>query len=154
MNCSWQFLAMEQQKFDRFRYETLVTLSAAKATLANCINQINVDRALLADLCRKHGNTILSRWRKKSQSKREAQLLLADPTIEKEPWIRLRVEGEKDLWQEVRKCRRSLLLPYWSTSIMKVNPSVFLGLLHHRFNHSPEEWAPFDSYQMRQGWAL
>jgi hypothetical protein len=36
---------------------------------------------------------------------------------------------------------------------MKANPSVLLGLLHHRVYHSPEEWAPFDNHQFIQSWA-
>jgi hypothetical protein len=145
---------MDQQDSDRFRYETLVTPAAARTTLANFTSQIEIDRFYLADLCDKYGNTILSRWRKKSRNKREALLLLADPTIEKEPWFRLRIEGEVDTLRKVRERRKSWLLPYLSTTIMKANPSVLLGLLHHRVYHLPEEWAPFDGQQMRQSWAL
>jgi hypothetical protein len=79
--------------------------------------------------------------------------MLAGPTIEKEPWFRLRIQGEVATWQEIRKCRRSLLLPYWSTAIMKANPSVLLSLLHYRVYNSPAEWAPFDSHQFKQAWA-
>lgn len=152
-NCGWQFLTMDRQNLDRYRYATVVTPAAAQTSLANYINQINIDRAYLAGLCDKHGNAISSRWRKKSRQKREALLLLADPTIEKEPWFRLRIEGEVDSWQESRERRRSWLLPHLSIAVMKANPSVLLGLLHHRVYHSPEEWAPFDNHQFIQSWA-
>jgi hypothetical protein len=45
------------------------------------------------------------------------------------------------------------MVPYWSTAIMKANPSVLLSLLHHRVYNSPAEWAPFDSHQFKQAWA-
>ena len=122
---------MDQQEYDVFRYETVVTPAAARTSLADFINQINANRAYLADLCDKFGNTIVSRWRKKSQNKREALLLLADPTIEKESWFGLRIEGEVHTWQEIRERRKSSLLPYLSTATMKANPSVLCGLLHH-----------------------
>ncbi|KAG9556117.1 hypothetical protein KCU71_g6171, partial [Aureobasidium melanogenum] len=144
---------MEAQLFDSFRYETIVKPDIAQNTLANFVNKIKEDRAYLTNLCDKFGNTILTRWKKKSRDKREALLLSADPTIEKEPWFRLRTEGEAIKWQEVRPLRRSWLLPYLSTATLKVNPSVLLGLLHNRVLHSPEEWAPFDSEMVRQGWA-
>lgn len=154
VNCSSQFLSMTQQDYDRFRYEPVITPAAAKTVLASFINQIDADRAYLAGLCDQYGNTIISRWRKKSRNKREALLLLADPTIEKEPWFRLRIEGNILRWQELREYRKSWLLPYMNIEIMKANPSVLLGLLQHRVHHSPEEWAAFDSHQLRQAWAL
>ncbi|KAI4719247.1 hypothetical protein E4T48_04531 [Aureobasidium sp. EXF-10727] len=98
--CEQQFLAQTAQRFDRFRYETIVKPATAATTLANYINNIGNDRAYLADLCDRFGNTILSRWKKKSWDKRAALLLLADPTMEKEPWFRLRTEGEALTWQE------------------------------------------------------
>ena len=154
VNCNWQFLAMRQQDYDRYRYMTTVAPAVAETSLANFINQIHTDRAYLAGLCETHGNTILSRWKKKSQNKREALLLLADPSIEKEPWFRLRIEGDITTWQELRKHRKSWLLPHMNIATMKANPSVLLGLLHHRVHHSPEEWAPFDSHQLMKGWIL
>lgn len=154
VNCNSQFLSMNQQDYDRFRYKPVITPAAAKTTLAGFINQIDTNRAYLAGLCDKYGNTIISRWRKKSRNKREALLLLADPTIEKEPCFRLRIEGNIVRWQELREYRKSWLLPYMNTEIMKANPSVLLSLLHHRVHHSPEEWAAFDSHQLRQAWAL
>ncbi|KAH0291150.1 hypothetical protein M436DRAFT_56638 [Aureobasidium namibiae CBS 147.97] len=154
VNCSSQFLSVNQQDYDRFRYMTTVTPAAAKTSLANFISQIDADRAYLTDLCKNFGNTIISRWRKKSRNKREALLLLADLTIEKKPWFRLWIEGDIATWQELREHRKSWLLPYMSTAIMKANPSVLLSLLHQRVHHSPEEWAPFDSHQFRQAWAL
>ena len=154
VNCSSQFLTMNQQDYDRFRYKPVITPAAAKTMLASFTNHIDADRAYLAGLCDKYGNTIISRWRKKSRNKREALLLLADPSIEKEPWFRLRIEGNIVRWQELRQYRKSWLLPYMNTDIMKANPSVLLSLIDHRVHHSPEEWAAFDSHQLRRAWAL
>jgi hypothetical protein len=39
-----------------------------------------------------------------------------------------------------------------SIAIMKANPSVLLGLLHHGVYDSPAEWAPFDNHQFAQAW--
>lgn len=144
---------MEAQRFDRYLYETIVKPDAARTTLTDFVNKIKEDRVYLTNLCNKFGNSILGRWKKKSRDKREALLLLADPTIEKEPWFRLRTDGEAVTWQEVRPLRNSWLLPYLSTATLKAHPSVLLGLLYNRVLHSPEEWAPFDSEIVRQGWA-
>ncbi|KAH0018305.1 hypothetical protein KCU78_g7214, partial [Aureobasidium melanogenum] len=152
-SCELQFVRMELQHIDVFRYENIITPATAKTSLDNFVDQITSDRAYLADVCLKYGNTIVSRWRKKSREKRETLLLQADPTIEKEAWFRLRTEEDEISWQDVRQYRRrSFLLPYFSTAMMKTNPLVLLGLLHHRVHHSPEEWAPFDSDIIRRGW--
>jgi hypothetical protein len=58
INCRWQFLGMDLQNIDMFRYKTVVTPAAATTTLANFIDQINTDRAHLIRLCDKHGNAI------------------------------------------------------------------------------------------------
>lgn len=150
--CQEQFKGTDKQDEDSHCYSTVVAPATAQATLADLTSKINTDRAYLADPCEKFGNTILSRWRKKSRDKREALLLLADPTIAKNPWFRLRTEGAITTWKELRKYRRSWLLPYLSTAALKANPSVLLGLLHNRVLHSPEEWVPFDSAILRQGW--
>ncbi|CAD0106976.1 unnamed protein product [Aureobasidium uvarum] len=152
-NCEQQFTRMERQLRTSFWYESVVTPNAASALLAEFVDRINTDRAYLSDLCDKFGNTISSRWRKKSHHKREALLLQADPTIEKEPWFRLRTGGNKAPIEEVRRHKRqSWLLPYMSTTIMKTNLLILLGLLHHRVHLSPEEWAPFDSVSLKHGW--
>ncbi|KAH0346468.1 hypothetical protein KCU81_g3898, partial [Aureobasidium melanogenum] len=149
--CQEQFIGTQKQD-DGYYYSTVVAPVTAQATLAALTSKIKADRAYLAELCAKFGNTILSRWRKKSRDKREALLLLADPTIEKDPWFRLHTEGAITNWKELRKCRKSWLLPYLNTATLKANPLVLVGLLHNRVQHSPEEWVSFDSAIVRQGW--
>lgn len=151
-DCRQQFLTLEQQCTSIFWYESVITPPAARTLLADFINRINTDRAYLANLCNNFGNTIASRWRKKSRDKREALLLLADPTIEKKPWFRIRMETEEVKLLDTRNSRRkSWLLPYMSTAIMKANPSVLMGLIYNRIHHSPEEWAPFDNALISHG---
>lgn len=153
-HCEQQFRTLEWQRRNIFWYASVTTPAVASTLLANLTNKINTDRTYLANMCEKFGNTISSRWRKKSRDKREALLLLADPSIEKKPWFRVRSETEQVKLLETRNSRRkSWLLPYMTTAVMKANPSVLLGLIHHRVHHSPEEWAPFDNYSIRQGWA-
>ncbi|KAG9858920.1 hypothetical protein KCU98_g361, partial [Aureobasidium melanogenum] len=160
---------MREIRDDHCGYESVISPDAARTLLADLMKKINTDRAYLANACEQFGNTIASRWRKKSRDKREALLLQADPTIEKdaefrfreenekytetEPWSKLRTE-KGCTWQEARRNKRkNWLLPYMSTAVMKANPSVLLGLIHHRIHHSLEEWAPFDNEQLRHGWA-
>ncbi|KAK6005832.1 hypothetical protein QM012_007474 [Aureobasidium pullulans] len=150
--CKEQFRTMKQQYMDRYSYKTVVGPAAAQTSLAKLTSKINDDRAHLTKLCDKYGNTIISRWRKKSREKREAILLLADQTIENDSWFRLRTEGQIDTWQDLRKYRKCWLLPYLSIEALKANPSALLSLLHRRIFYSPEEWMPFDSAMIRQGW--
>ncbi|KAG9563939.1 hypothetical protein KCU71_g5110, partial [Aureobasidium melanogenum] len=153
-NCEQQFVRKELQQIDRHRYESVIAPDVARNLLADFVNKTNSDRSYLAGLCHKYGNTILSRWRKKSRDKREALLLQADPSIEREPFLRLRDEPELRAWRVMRHTRRkSWLLPYMNTTLMKENPLILLGLIHHRVQHTPEEWAPFDSDLVRQGWS-
>ncbi|KAH0367146.1 hypothetical protein KCU65_g4810, partial [Aureobasidium melanogenum] len=167
--CRQQFLhVLREIRGGHYEYESVITSDAARTLLADLINKINTDRAYLANACKQLGNTIASRWRKKSRDKREALLLQADPTIEKdaefrfreenekytetEPWSKLRTEEGCTLQEARRSKRKSWLLPYMSTAAMKANPLVLLGLIHHRVHHSPEEWAPFDNEQLKHGW--
>ncbi|KAH0266861.1 hypothetical protein KCU91_g10483, partial [Aureobasidium melanogenum] len=153
-NCEQQFVREELQQIDRHRYESVIAPDVARNLLADFVNKTNSDRSYLAGLCHKYGNTILSRWRKKSRDKREALLLQADPSIEREPFLRLRDEPELRAWRVMRHTRRkSWLLPYMNTTLMKEKPLILLGLIHHRVQHTPEEWAPFDSDLVRQGWS-
>ncbi|THY34824.1 hypothetical protein D6D01_01833 [Aureobasidium pullulans] len=153
-SCEQQFIRKELQNKTLYMYEAVVPAVDAKSLLSRYTTQINTDRAYLADRCDRFGDTILSRWRKKSYNKRETLILQADSTIEKEAWFRLRIDGVGMLWQDVRKQHRNQwLLPYMSTEIMKSNPSVLLGLIYNRVRYSPEEWAPFDSDLIREGFS-
>ncbi|KAI5272331.1 hypothetical protein E4T47_04397 [Aureobasidium subglaciale] len=134
------------QSIDSHSYETVIESTAAREILSKFIINIDIDRAYLAALCEKYGDTILSRWKKKTQNRREALLLKADATIEKEAWFRLRTESDEVPWQQERRLRRTWLLPYMSTAILKANPSVLLGLIHN------QQWAPFDNDLIRHGW--
>ncbi|THZ84725.1 hypothetical protein D6C84_03868 [Aureobasidium pullulans] len=150
-SCGQQFIRADKQNYDLFRYENIVPPAEAQSTITAFVTQITIDRAYLAGLCDKFGNTILSRWRKKSHDKRETILLEADPTIEKQAWYRLRNDGGP--WRPERQLHRQVrLLPYMCTTTMKSNPSVLLGLIHNHVRHSLQEWVPFDNDLIRQGW--
>ena len=86
-HCQQQFRRLDLQCRNTFWYDSVTTPAAASTLLADLTRKINTDRTYLASLCDKFGNIISSRWRKKSRDKREALLLLADPTIEKKPWF-------------------------------------------------------------------
>ncbi|THX37572.1 hypothetical protein D6D10_05775 [Aureobasidium pullulans] len=153
-SCEQQFIRMDVQHIDCLRYEKVVSPADAKSTISTFVAQINKDRAHLVEICDKFGDIILSRWKKKSRDKREALLLEADPTIEKQAWYRLANDGWDIPWKVTRECHRKIwLLPYMCTTTLKSNPSVLLGLIHNRVHYSPQQWVAFDNDMIRQGWS-
>ncbi|KAI5198507.1 hypothetical protein AUEXF2481DRAFT_33212 [Aureobasidium subglaciale EXF-2481] len=153
-SCRQQFVPPELQKAFCHKYENMVRPQEAEVSLAKFVSQINIDRAHLAELCSIFGNTILSRWRKKSRDKREALLIQADPTMEKKAWYRLRFDAEEISGPTARQQHRNnWLLPYMSVEIMKSSPNILFGLVQNRIQYSPQEWAASDSNTVKQGFA-
>ena len=112
------------------------------------------DRAYLQRQCNLRGNTILSRWKKKSRDKREACLLAADPGLFPDPWFHRVVNDSVMPWLEKRSLRSSWLLPYLSVETLKTCHTAFLCLLDNRVRLSPEEWVLYDTWQINPAWKI
>ncbi|MCJ1479573.1 hypothetical protein MMC13_008259 [Lambiella insularis] len=120
----------------------------AQQVARDYVEGINADLEYLKQQCGLYGNIIMKRWKKKSPEKREACLLLADPSMYPRKWFH--IDQKHNL--ERGKNRRSWLLPYVNLETLKADASRFLALLHIRTHYSPEQWVPFDNEQLVYGW--
>ena len=150
-DCEQQFRTESEQGIDRFAYETELSISEASKITKERVRNIVADRDHLRT-CVLHGNTILSRWKKKSRDKREACLLQVDQQLYPHQWFLPRYAYQFPHWTEARKHRKSWLLPYLNLEALKKEPFRLLGLLHNRVVYSPEQWAPYDNKQIKLGW--
>lgn len=151
-DCGRQFRTRGEQDIDRFVYQREISESAARQSAKEKIRNIERDRAYLKKCCANHGNTILSRWKKKSWDKREACLLAVDPALYPHQWFLPRLTYQYPHWKEAREYRSAWLFPSLSVEALKFDTSRFLGLLHNRTHYSPEQWAPYDDRQVTAGW--
>ena len=150
-DCEQQFRSSSEQGIDRFVYEKEISKPDASKITKERVRNILADRAYLGT-CLLHGNTILSRWKKKSRDKREACLLQIDQHLCPHQWFLPRYTYQFPHWTEARKHRKTWLLPYLNLDALKKEPFRLLGLLHNRVMYSPEQWAPHDNKQIKLGW--
>ncbi|KAF7941714.1 uncharacterized protein EAE97_006551 [Botrytis byssoidea] len=159
-DCEQGYYTCEEQMHPGWFYRRSLSSDEAKQIAASYINVIQRDREYLMDSLAKYGNIIVSRWKKKSQDKRQALLLEAIPNLCKKRWIIPRhgftPEGKEippinsDGQMELRslETRNHLLLNWLDLEVLKTNPAVLFALLHNRTAYAPQDWASFDSRQI------
>ncbi|KAF2503019.1 hypothetical protein BU16DRAFT_576900 [Lophium mytilinum] len=152
LDCQEFWYTREEQSVDRQAYETRVAAEEVKKMISHYQTQIFEDRKYLQEVCASHGDTILSRWKKRSRDKREAWILKANPTLCEHKWFTFRYMANFPSWKEGRRERKTFLLPYLSVEGLKSDPALFLSLLHNRAHYHPQEWAPYDSRQFVVPW--
>ncbi|KAL8643535.1 MAG: hypothetical protein Q9226_008300, partial [Calogaya cf. arnoldii] len=150
--CAQGFRSIQDQHVDRWLYKAKISDSEAQALAASHITSINCDREILRQRCSSYGNTIMSRWKKKSRSKRHGFLLEIEPELYPHMWFQPRLGSEVSHWREGRKYRIAWLLPYLSLEVLETDPVRLLSLLYNRSHYTPEQWATFDSRQLNAAW--
>ncbi|KAF2242902.1 hypothetical protein BU26DRAFT_120927 [Trematosphaeria pertusa] len=117
-DCGDSFFSEEEQRYDRFIYKGRISNGEAKAIIAEHLSQITRDRAFLLEQCSSRGDQIVTRWKKRTQQKRAALLLQADPDLCKEQFFIPRLSYSGAHWRETRKLRKTYLLPYLSVEAL------------------------------------
>ena len=90
-------------------------------------------------------------------SERQAVLLQVDKEFYPHQWGEplLSIESEETQTQIgllIRKSRAFALMPYLNLETLSEDPARLLSLLQLRTQHSPEDWAPYDSHKLQRGW--
>lgn len=152
VDCIQQFRSEEDQVIDRSCYERTISDSEAHSIVGECARSINEDLRFLQDQCAAYGNTIRSRWKKKSRDKREASLLQVQPDMYLHLWFTPRINLDFPHWRKLCEYKSSWMLPYLSIEVLKDDHVKFLSLLYHRTRYTPQQWAPFDTAQLRFAW--
>jgi hypothetical protein len=122
----------------------------------SAVGDIHRRRASLTTRIDGFGDVLLSRWKKRSQAKREALLKEAAPELEEDQWLLPRYSYMRErlyIHERSPTRKRQLLLPWLNVRVMKTNPAVLFALLHYRTAYAPQLWAAFDSRQLTLGWA-
>ncbi|KAF7917207.1 uncharacterized protein EAE98_010312 [Botrytis deweyae] len=161
VDCEQGFYTRQEQMHPGWFYRRSLSSDEAKQIAASYINVIQQDRKYLTDRLAKYGDIIVNRWKKKSQDKRQALLLEAIPNLCKKGWIIPRhgftPEGKQippinsDGQMELRslETHHHLLLNWLNLEVLKTNPAVLFALLHNRTVYAPQDWASFDSRQLK-----
>ncbi|XXH00907.1 hypothetical protein Hte_007258 [Hypoxylon texense] len=155
-DCQTGFYMVEEQYCPEFSYRSRLSDTDAGRIVQSYTQQINESREHLAGRLKSHADLLMSRWRKRSQEKRQALLAEVAPDLETSPWINLRfgyMFERKLVASRSQKRRHQLLAPWLNVEILKTNPAVLYALLHYRVTYPPQDWAAFDSRQLTLGWA-
>lgn len=152
IECSQQYRNSRAQLWHNNNYAGSQSDSDAQDLLTAHVTHIRKDQEYLRDAIFKHGNTIVSRWKKKSISKRVDCLVKALPTLEARRWAILDYHYQIPASKRMENIRNAYLLPYLSLDDLKTNPMRLLSLLHYRAKYNLDEWMLFDMKQTKTGW--
>ncbi|TGO36491.1 hypothetical protein BHYA_0123g00190 [Botrytis hyacinthi] len=155
-----------------FTYSFALSDFEARQKSEEFVRSIDENPAYLKEQCNDNGNAIMKKWKKKSREKREGLLRSVDPDLYPHQWFyahfnqsfldsmikKLSINGEIDTdftqGKQLRKHRKSCLLPYLNVEGLSKNPMRLLGLLYNCTKYSPEQWAPFDNSLLEKHWAI
>jgi hypothetical protein len=118
---------------------------------------IQENREYLMEKWPSHRQSIQQAWVEMTVSERKAVLVQVDPEFYPHQWgqpLHNIENGEKQtpIALLMRKFRAFSLMPYLDLETLGEDSARLLGLLQHRTQHSPEDWAPYDSHNLRSGW--
>ena len=155
VDCENQFRSTDSQGIDRLSYAEALSTAEASEISTSYAKDIRKDLQYLRDQVACHGNTIISRWKKRSREKRAAALLKAFPKIFPQQWSGplINYDYANVTWRKAREFREALLLPYLNLEVLRDDALKFLGLLYNRTKFDPEDWVSFDVHQTRTSWA-
>ncbi|CAK3994921.1 hypothetical protein K441DRAFT_681069 [Lecanosticta acicola] len=166
VECISQFFGLTRLQYaiQYIRKELGIPDKLAQAKARTYAQQIERDREYLRNGLHRHGDLVLSKWKKKTKVKREALLLAAQPDLYRHACIQQRTmfrmdgkltdfdrvaPGEKAISMGDPTCRRAMLLPYLNVDSLARDPMRLISLFHYRSSYKPEEWVSFDFAQMR-----
>jgi hypothetical protein len=113
---------------------------------------LRADQLFLRKALQLHGNTILSRWKKRNRDRRADILQSALLGIEVAKWAILRHSFGSAGFKDEVSLRNTYLLPYLSLDDLKSDPLRLPCLLHCRTKYEVDDWVSFDVRQKELGW--
>ncbi|KAL6405574.1 hypothetical protein AUP68_11334 [Ilyonectria robusta] len=156
VDCQHGFYTVEEQYGPGLSYRRRLSDADAERRVLSTVKQIHDLRGALTERLNVFADVLLSRWKKRSQAKREALLKEAAPDLEEKQWLIPRYTYLRErliTHARSQERRRQLLLPWLNVEVLKTNPAVLFALLHYRTAYSPQHWAAFDSGQLTLSWA-
>ncbi|KAF5556912.1 ycfA domain-containing protein [Fusarium mexicanum] len=155
-DCENSFYPVQIQRHAQHSYHFRLSDAAAERNARALVENIHRSRDQLSNRIQVFGDVLMSRWKKRSQTKRAALLKEAAPDLEEKQWLIPRYSYTRErLYMRERSPlrRRQLLLPWLNVHVLKTNPAVLFALLHYRTAYSPQSWATFDNRQLTFSWA-
>ncbi|KAK3070961.1 hypothetical protein LTR53_009521 [Teratosphaeriaceae sp. CCFEE 6253] len=149
--CAQQYREKRLQQDKWAAYDVCLTDEDANNDISAKISHARASFRHVTERLESSGNTIMKRWTEMSVSKRAAMLKVALPYVQNRPWaaaslLYKQANGNGYTW----KCRHTeWLLPYLDLQSLSDTPWRLLALLHHRTQHSIEEWFMLDTQQLR-----
>jgi hypothetical protein len=141
VDCENQFRNTNSQGIDRSAYAEALSNAEVSEISTSYANDIRKDLQYLRDQVARHGNTIISRWKKRSREKRAAALVKAFPKIFPQQWSQalINYDHANVSWRKAREFREAQLLPYLNLEVLKDDALKFLALLYNRTQFDSED---------------
>ncbi|TVY82305.1 hypothetical protein LSUE1_G002243 [Lachnellula suecica] len=174
--CALQFRPQMHQGLNVYTYASVLSNSEAREKAASLVEQAHANLKYLREQCDANGHTIIKRWKKKSNEKRNVLLLEVDPSMYPYQWSDMRflaeygnrpdhlealnsglntVEDPDNTEGHARRAFRDVcLLPYVNLESLKNDPAKLLSLLYNRVKYPPEKWASFDNWLLEKQWHM
>ncbi|KAF5586836.1 ycfA domain-containing protein [Fusarium pseudoanthophilum] len=153
--CENSFYPVEKQRHAQHSYHLRLSDAVAERNARSLVQSIHRSRGQLSDKIKVFGDVLMSRWKKRSQTKRAALLKEAVPDLEEQQWLIPRYSYTREslyMRERTQIRRRQLLLPWLNVHVLKTNPAVLFALLHYRTAYPPQSWASFDNRQLILSW--
>ncbi|KAK5123150.1 hypothetical protein LTR85_003348 [Meristemomyces frigidus] len=150
--CAKHFRTLSEQAIASRAYADMLDYGGVHKLAANFTGSIFEDLEYLRQKIRSHGDAIVNRWKKKSETQRRAFVLAIVPDMfeKKAPQPRLAYSGDGWIWK--RQHRNVFLLPYLTVDNICDDKSKLISLLHNRTCYGPQDWVMFDSEQLQDGY--
>ena len=141
--CSTHYLPLSWQSFTP--YATKMPDSKAQDLIQDSIQAVETNLSYLRQTIQSHGDVLLRRWRKRSQTKRAAILRKAMPDMPRDQWFEARAMSASTVTSEPARSRTAWLLPYLSINALCEQWPRLLALMHARTTIDRSEWVLFDN---------
>jgi hypothetical protein len=152
VECLQQFRTTAAQKTPHTMYTKHINWKSAQVKCNTWIQEITSSQDFLRDAINKQGNTIISRWKKRSVAKRSAILTSIFPNIAPKKHELLEKNYIEPFQDAREKQRKFYLAPYFTLDQLTSDPMRLLSILHARAHYDSEDWAAWDVLQTEVGW--
>jgi hypothetical protein len=156
--CESQYRTLYLQDFwhdSHYVYANAIDDAGAQEVLSTFVTSIQDDLAALRIAVADHGNTLLSRWKKKSRVKKAELLRSVYPDIpEKKSAQADLLYGEKYNWCGKKDYRKAWLLPWVTIDGLVEDKISILHVIDQRAAKDLDEWTLSDNEHLTTVWDI
>lgn len=141
-------------------YEGIQNQQISRAVVEGLATHLFELREVLEMIVAAHGSTLVKRWRRKTYKQRHDSLKAFEPQLCPQDHYALRDEvkmWDEDVikgWDPDVMGRTRHLLPYVNLERLSADSWRLLGLIYHRTNSEPSEFAIMDARILMTAWAV